>query len=89
MERASNLHQLAQFTFSSTFFQTPALAQSCLELAYGKNGLGGQAVYLELNTFLCFSPQGRQAFPAAPSLGAWVLTWKGGEERGLGPIPVP
>lgn len=69
--------------FSNTCFSTK------LSGARRLNGLGEQALYLELNAFLCFSPQSRQAFPAAPSLGAWVLTWKGGEQRGAVPFPYP
>lgn len=57
--------------------------------AHRQNGLEGQAVYLELNAFLCFLPQGRQTFPAAPRLEAWVLTWKGGQQRGFVPFPSP
>lgn len=77
IEWTSNLHLLSQFTFSSAFFPNTCF-NTKLPGACRRNGLGGQAVYLELNAFLCFSPRGRLAFPAAPRLGAQTGYLEGG-----------
>lgn len=77
IEWAFNLHLLSQFTFASAFFPNTCF-NTKLPGACRRNGLGGQAVYLELNAFLCFSPRGRLAFPAAPRLGAQTGYLEGG-----------
>lgn len=87
---ASNLHLLPQFTFLSTFFFFPNTCfRTKLPGTCRRKGLGEQAVYLELNAFLCFSPQDRQAFPAAPRLGVRGAYSEGGRPVWLCLPPAP
>ena len=88
IEWASNLHLLSQFTFSSTFFQTPVLTQSCQALAEG-TAWEGRLYILNLTPFFASRPKADKHFLQPPGWGRRVVTWKGGRQRGCVSLQFP
>lgn len=68
MERASNLHLPSQFTFSSTFPQTPVLAQSCRPLT-DRTAWEGRLYILNLTPFFASRPKADKHFLQPPNWG--------------------